>query len=719
MNRKEDDPLVVAFKYLRGIDGKRTDATVAPRAASGDGSAAASDTPSGFNPTGTAQLDYLRRLEAQLVELHQNQLRAGGRGILAIGVIGTDVYDKLLILRALRDRFPRVSFFTTDLDAEFWRPSELRYTQNLIVAAHFGLQLHPRLQRDVLPFRDSYQTSCFLATLLAVDDQRAARLWQTPRQADFWPEPRLRKADQAKYAAENDPAKKQEIQAGAFEWFEQDPYAEAQEEPTPAEAQDYLRPLSFEIGLHGAFQMTLTGAKAPTPRARHDPTPDGETLTARVQPRSPREWRRHPLLWWLAVSGCVLLLPLYVRKVRRLLLLTIRPAQGWIIPVGSVVVACCALLGATIYHSHYHAPDGEPFVCFEGISVWPSTVIRLVAIVLSMWFVIKAYQDLEANRKRLFGSPSVPPDFEKRATRRSWEHCARRATALDSSRKRANLARLLRYWVRRITTMDWSPPQTTEKLLQEYAVKCRWSSRAFRVAALTAIYFIFGILLFVVSEAWPNCPARNQCAALWAKTFTILSVLACVFLAFFTFDSIHLCKRFVRLIGSTKCGWPRQTLEAVTPGHAGPDEDRQSLATIRVIGQHTNEVSKVQLYPFAALLILICARHNHFDGWNLPWPLLTVVLLQFMVLILSSLALRKAAAEARRLVLGRLQTALANTIGTEGPREKQLRQVAADIQQESDGAYRPLGDDYLFRALAIPFGGTGGLLLLEQLINWS
>ena len=58
-------------------------------------------------PEGRAQYDYLRRLRRPIEELGN---------VSAIGVVGSDVYDKLLVLRALKPYFPDCVFFTTDLD---------------------------------------------------------------------------------------------------------------------------------------------------------------------------------------------------------------------------------------------------------------------------------------------------------------------------------------------------------------------------------------------------------------------------------------------------------------------------------------------------------------------------------------------------------------------------------------------------------------------------
>ena len=92
------------------------------------------------------------------------------KGVAAIGVLGSDVHDKLMILEALRQYFPHKLFFTTDLDAAYIHPAKWPQTHNLLVASAFDLKLRPELQGEIPPFRDSYQTAFFLATQMALKD---------------------------------------------------------------------------------------------------------------------------------------------------------------------------------------------------------------------------------------------------------------------------------------------------------------------------------------------------------------------------------------------------------------------------------------------------------------------------------------------------------------------------------------------------------------------
>ena len=99
-----------------------------------------------------------------------------------MGILGSDLYDKLLVLQALRPLVPNALFFTTDLDALVLHPSALTYTRNLLVASSFGLQLRPAVQGETPPFRSSYQTAAFLATRTAIRGMAGApAAWLKPR----------------------------------------------------------------------------------------------------------------------------------------------------------------------------------------------------------------------------------------------------------------------------------------------------------------------------------------------------------------------------------------------------------------------------------------------------------------------------------------------------------------------------------------------------------
>ena len=172
--------------YLRGLDGQTVGGdTGIKEADAGSRTGRAPPTsieelrhwaPDVNKAEGQAQFDYLGRLGDRVDKLQRQLHRDGGGEIKAIGIVGSDVYDTLLILQALRQRFPGALFFTTDLDVRFFHPREREWARNLIVASAYGLALHRDLQGTVAPFRDSTQTAQFAAVLAALGNEKLARV---------------------------------------------------------------------------------------------------------------------------------------------------------------------------------------------------------------------------------------------------------------------------------------------------------------------------------------------------------------------------------------------------------------------------------------------------------------------------------------------------------------------------------------------------------------
>ena len=174
-------PWIHKFTYLRGLDGLlpsgegKEDTKQDKTSGSGEKQGSATDffkietnTQSLDRPIGESQFDYLRRISKHLHKIDDDlRIERPDKKIKAIGILGGDVFDKLLILRALRLEFPEALFFTTDFDEAFTIKSELPFTRNLIVSSSFGPNLSDWLQGEIPFFRDTYETSAFLATQLA------------------------------------------------------------------------------------------------------------------------------------------------------------------------------------------------------------------------------------------------------------------------------------------------------------------------------------------------------------------------------------------------------------------------------------------------------------------------------------------------------------------------------------------------------------------------
>jgi hypothetical protein len=165
---KSSANVVDAYTYIRGIDGKLP-SDEKEKASNGTVPKSDDKTQPPSRPTeeteGLNRADDIRRLAKELRE-RDNELRSKNEGRLgAVGLLGSDVYDKLELLRALRPELPEAVFFTNNVEARLVHPDEWSETHNLIVASPFALSL--KGYDKVAPFRDSGQSSLFAATLEA------------------------------------------------------------------------------------------------------------------------------------------------------------------------------------------------------------------------------------------------------------------------------------------------------------------------------------------------------------------------------------------------------------------------------------------------------------------------------------------------------------------------------------------------------------------------
>ncbi|VAW55241.1 hypothetical protein MNBD_GAMMA06-1028 [hydrothermal vent metagenome] len=171
-NNNNTPEWLLHYSYFRGIDGSTQEGD--SKVSSKNNKSAEKD--SLRRPVGEYQYDYLRRLGQQLSELSATLSKSNKGTIRAIGIIGSDTYDKLLVLQALRNKFPEAVFFTTDLDARMLHAEENQWARNLVVASGYGLAPKNNPGDSVIPFRDGYQTSLYLAMLTALNVENVEKL---------------------------------------------------------------------------------------------------------------------------------------------------------------------------------------------------------------------------------------------------------------------------------------------------------------------------------------------------------------------------------------------------------------------------------------------------------------------------------------------------------------------------------------------------------------
>ena len=296
-------------------------------------------------PVGRSQLDYLRRLADNLYQKdEQLQLEDKGR-IRAVGILGTDFYDKYLVLQAFKQRFPAAIFFTTDLDARLLHEAYNDSTRNLIVASGFDLQLPKDIASitapyGIAPFRSSYQTAIFCAIFQAFMCNKEIPAEMRPANCDKLEQKNL---------------------------------------------QNY-EPYLFEIGYQYAINLDAD---------RTTFLPDNKQVLIKKQ--------------MLIIAFIALTISLF-----------------WIISLGfrkwvahhlifSLMLLLTLLYIGYLFYSHILSyPSEEPFSLTKGISIWPTEIIRLMALIFTCIFFLNAKESIRQSDDQLgaeFSLDVPPPRF--------------------------------------------------------------------------------------------------------------------------------------------------------------------------------------------------------------------------------------------------------------------------------------------------------------------
>lgn len=142
---------------------------------------------------------------------------------------------------------------------------------------------------------------------------------------------------------------------------------------------------------------------------------------------------------------------------------------------------------------------------------------------------------------------------------------------------------------------------------------------------------------------------------------------------------------------------------------------------IEFIAAHTKEVGKLVYYPFIMLVLMMFARSKIFDNWDMPIGLALLFLSSAGLSVACALYLRWAAEKARQKILWEIDDmkvalSLEPESTARSTLEKRIEIVTQQIEKINEGAFLPFTQEPAIQALLLPFGGWGGITLLETFV---
>jgi hypothetical protein len=692
---------VAVFKYLRGLDGETARAAAREAQRTEREKDEKKKSEDKVMSSGAAQFDYVRRAATQIRDRH-DALRTADKPNAVVGVLGTDFYDKSLLLQALRREMPQALFFTTDIDARMTDANQRLWSRNLLVASGLGLRLRDELQKGVAPFRDSYQTSVYLSVLIALNSRLAAVHVADDRARDRHG---LRPDKAARLLAEK------------------------------------LQPRAYEVGRGEIFDFGATSERSSrfsaltqaAHAADHKPCALEKLFACDTFGPEPSEYVQLAstrLLWALVVGTAAFALLLgtswFARAMakRGFAALRATPVPAWTAAAFVVAVAVWML------YLIWVTPVAEPFRWNEGFSAWPSMLLRFAAVLLAAAFCCVLVADHRNMRTVLTNIGLTDMDESDVAARMPrWASFLRIAFA----RWRGNVAAaathqtphggmsssIFRWAARRAERYDEIYAQ---QVVNEYLVLASFLRRFERVAPLVILYIVLGLSL---TNLWdpPNAPIRGAATLLFYKTLLFTYIALYSLLLFAVVDAVRLIDTLSSKLVHGQAQYPTDLVDSWHRklGLSPHPDTRSYIAewlNVRLIADQTQSTVRLVYFPFVILALALVARSQIFDNWYTPWSLTIIFSIGAAYTAFAIVHLRRTAERVRSIAADWMSGQLLALRGNEAfgqNAQKQLEALLEDVKTMRKGAFQPLAQQPLWKAVLLPLSGFGGIEALQYL----
>ena len=694
---------VRVYSYMRGLDGKLPNkddkANNATEKKSDSQDKSGTDTQIEF-PEGQDQKDYLRRLTNKIFDLDQRLKDEGNeKGVAAIGVLGSDVHDELMIMEALRQLFPHKLFFTTDLDAAYSHPAKWPQTHNLLVASAFDLTLRDELQGEIPPFRDSYQTAFFLTTQLALKEKATGEK-EIVNQIGI-PPPRLFEIGRSRpvplptctdkvLPSQRDDNTKPKCSWNKEEW--------------PACANTVQPEVFATSRLHWTVRGIMVVGTIPIlllfvswwVRKRVRQFMIG--VAGGMLPAICLRWifaAPPPQLHWIWGAGMVAILFSFVSHWILEKVLQFKLPFYFGLGVGGLLFLTYCYMPS--WNDYITQPNAEPFYWHEGVSVWPSQLLRLSAFLFAAGFFFwghKRIQEMQCELQER--SPS------------SNKHKQIFALPESSCKNNTYNVFFIGSWEEDKKVKTVSPDHLWEKYLR---YSCFLGSIG-RVVLHGLVFFLAALLLMSWSGL-PNAPVRGMTAFYWNRKILFVAVLVTIMLTMWVIENARLCERLIYHLSSKPSKWNlRAKVWAIDENKIAP-ECVEDWLDIQLVTRLTATMQPLIWGPVVCITLMILARSPVFDDWDIPWGLMIVFIAMLLYAISAEVYLWHGAQYARVKALNQLTKKIREQLNLEHPDETIIKRIEAEIDRIEalrDGAFRPWYEWPLLHS----FGGLGTLGFLLQ-----
>lgn len=678
---------LVKYSYQRGMDGsiagEQNSAAQSPRSnqQKSGGLSPSIDETSLRRPVGPGQFDYLRRLAAEIQKKDHEARLESGHGVRAVVLLGSDVYDKLLILRALRPELPGAIFATTDLDSHLLHPAEFSWTRNMIVASTYDLSLSPQIPMTTMPFRDSYQTSVYLATRLIFNEKMQMDV--ALDQQDIY---------------KKIPPQLMEIGRQALV-----PLADGEDN---TQTWNHVLIKNFipakSLGLVTIAVLGIFAFHQLRPRAGRQVLVLGILLlmfSALSMLIAKFNSAGEPLAIF---AGASIWPAEYIR------LLGVMLSLVFIWSVIHILHKSWSELGVRYFWQG--AKDGD-----DGVTI------------NELWRALKQHASHPVQSLKRIRCTQLVPAIMIVVLIAIMKFALPIKLALPDK-----ILLLIVLWGVLITfwwaliyghinknfhvlsVNKWGSTCVTEnngavEMWRKYGDYGAGDQRFLRAIAYILIYFAFASIVFALLGS-PAAPCRGGFACTTDSIILGFSVLSMLVLLFIVVDAARLCICWVDSMNKNEIDWSDSRKVDYVQSLKLPDSHAVAWIQIHLIGERTSDVTRLIYFPVLIILLLMLARSTYFDNWDFPQALAIIIGLNFVIALGSVVRLNFVAQSARADILRKLQDEKLAADRKEDisyePSSSERQELIHQLESLRIGAYLRVWDQPPVRATLMLLGGV-------------
>lgn len=599
-------------------------------------------------PLGPRHLDYVYRQ----LEYYRRDLEERGQTLTAVFIGAYDQNDKRPLIQMVRENFPNALVMTTDLHSSLIDALDFEVMRNVIVASHLGLRVSQDVQAGYAPFRSCYQTAIFLASI---------------------------------YAGYCEPGGEISTDTGNDNVL--DTLVKEMQRGAPAGK-------VYEIGRGRAFGLLVDDSATLLVAGGYYPM----TLSRSV----PWQMIGGAVLFTLGlVTVSVVMISFFARGGAQV---GTRARDVWDharrngVRVLLPSLMCLLVAWLVIWRGD---ELGEPFGWYNGVSAWPSEIIRFTAIVLAGCFTLACWFKIRYGlvavavdpwaAARLDGGDADRGGKRKPALLRfvTWfldlerlkrgdvlyrrkiypnQKVGDHANISSKDRGRGNGAfRRLFARIEHSLVMGWVYPWTeggicVRRVLLGLGIRTERKAVWSRLLVWGMIFGCIALGALLCFER-PSVPVRGEWAYRVHVLLMILLALVLNVLVILVIDAGHLCHRFVTLLGLGRSRWP-DDIKSLEINRTGiPGEIVDSWLDVQAVARMTGVVNRMIYLPIIVVLVSALAWHRGIDAWPLSPLVYTLYGMSLLMCVVVGWAMRRCAERVRRQEIEHLA---AMAIGLEG-----------------------------------------------------